>query len=73
MLNVEGPMDPIDPPPSDPSISRKIPLWLKDTLKDAEIHVTLRGTFHESKNPNKYQGYLAAISTIIQSEPSTFE
>ena len=32
MPNVEGPMDPIDPPPS----MRKRPSWLRDTLEDAE-------------------------------------
>ena len=31
------------------------------------------GTFRESKKLNKYLGYLAAISTIVQSEPCTFE
>jgi len=32
------PMDPLDPPPSDPP-TRKITLWLKDILQDAERHV----------------------------------
>ena len=32
-----------------------------------------RGTFRESKKPNRYQGYLAAMSTIIQSELGSFE
>eukprot|EP00253_Pinus_taeda_P012320 PITA_12320 len=73
ILDVEGLMDPIDPPPSEPSTSRKRPLWLKDTLEDAEKHIASRGTFRESKNPNRYQGYLAAMSTIVQSEPCTFE
>eukprot|EP00253_Pinus_taeda_P036164 PITA_36164 len=31
------------------------------------------GTFRESKKPNKYQGYLTAMSTIIQNKPSSFE
>ena len=65
MPDVEGPMDPIDPPPGDPSTSRKRPLWLKDTLEDAERHIAPRGTFRESKKLNKYQGYLAAMSTIV--------
>ena len=66
-------MDPIDPLPCEPSTSRKGPLWLKDTLEDAEKHIAPRATFRESKKPNKYQGYLAAMSTIVQSEPCTFE
>ena len=32
-----------------------------------------RGTFLESKKPNRYQGYLAAMSNIVQSEPGSFE
>ena len=65
--DVEVPMDPIDPPPSDPSTSRKRPLWPKDTLKDLERHVAPRGTFCERKSLNMYQGYLDALSTIVQS------
>ena len=42
--DVEGPMDPIVPPPS----MRKRPSWLRDTLEDAEGHMAPRGTFRES-------------------------
>ena len=69
MPDVEGPMDPIDPSPS----LGKRPSWLRDTLEDAEGHAAPRGTFRESKKPCRYQGYLAAMSTIIQSEPGSFE
>ena len=62
-------MDPIDPPPS----NKRRPSWLRDTLEDAERHIAPRGTFRESKKPKRYQGYLAAMSTIVQSEPRTFE
>jgi len=65
-------MDPIDPRPSEPTTSRKRPLWLKDTLENVEKHIAPRGTFRESKKPNRYQGYLATMSTIVQSEPCTF-
>lgn len=54
MLDVDGRTDPLDPHPCDPSTSRKIPLWLKDTLQDF-------GKFWERKKPNRYQGYLATI------------
>ena len=50
MLDVEGPMDPIDPPTS----LGKRPSWLKDTLEDAEGNMAPRGTFRESKKPNRY-------------------
>ena len=69
MLDVEGPMDPIDPPP----LMRKRPSSLRDTLEDDEGHMTPRRTFRESKKPNRYQGYLAAMSTIVQFEPGSFE
>ena len=73
MPNVEGPMDHIDPPPGDPSTSRKRPLWLKDTREDVERHIAPRGTFCESKKSNRYQGYLVFMSTIVQYKPCTFE
>ena len=69
MPNVEGLIDPIDPPPS----NKRRPSWLRDTLQDVKRHIALRGTFCESKKPNKYQGYLAVMSTIVQSKLGTFE
>ena len=48
MPDVEGPMDPIDPPPSEPSTTRKKPLWLKDILEDVEKHIASR-TFRDVK------------------------
>jgi len=35
MPDVEEPMDPIDPPPYEPSSSKKRPSWLKGLLDDA--------------------------------------
>ena len=69
MPNAEGPMDPIDPPPS----LGKRPSWLRDTLEDVKGHMAPRETFRESKKPSRYHGYLAAMSTIVQSEPGSFE
>ena len=45
----------------------------RDTLEYAERKIAPWGEFHESKKPNRYQGYLAAMSTIVQSEPGSFE
>jgi hypothetical protein len=39
MPDVEEPMGPIDPPPHEPSSSRKRPSWLRGILDDAEGHV----------------------------------
>eukprot|EP00253_Pinus_taeda_P016236 PITA_16236 len=72
MPDVEEPMDSIDPPPHEPSSSRKRPSWLRGLLDDVEGHAAPRGTFHESKKPNRHQGYLTIMSTIIQNEPSSF-
>ena len=38
MPDVEEPMDSIDPPPHEPSSSRKRPTWLRGILDDAEGH-----------------------------------
>eukprot|EP00253_Pinus_taeda_P016551 PITA_16551 len=73
MPDVEGPMDLIDPAPHEPSSSKRRPSWLRETLEDDERHIAPRGTFYESKKPNRYQGYLIAMSTIIETEPCTFE
>eukprot|EP00253_Pinus_taeda_P002870 PITA_02870 len=70
--NPMGSMDPLDPPPHDPP-TRKRPLWLRDTLQDADQHATPRGTFRKCKKPSRYQGYIAVMSNIIQVEPFTFE
>eukprot|EP00253_Pinus_taeda_P026597 PITA_26597 len=42
MPDVEGSMDPIDPPLGDPSTSRKIIFGHKDTLEDIEKHISPR-------------------------------
>lgn len=73
MSDIDEPMDLIDPPPQEPSSSKRRPSWLRETLEDAERHIAPRGTFCESKKPNRYQGYLNVMSTIIQSGSSSFE
>jgi hypothetical protein len=47
--------------------------WVQDTLRDVEKHVILRGTFRESKPPQRFLSYEALISSIIDFEPSSFE
>ena len=53
--------------------TKRRPSWLRDTLEDAERHIAPRGTFRESKKPNRYQGYSVAMTTIVKFEPGTFE
>jgi len=71
--DIDEPMDPIDSPPQESSSFKRRPSWLRETLEDAERHISPRGTFCESKKPNRYQGYLNVMSIIIQNEPSSFE
>lgn len=66
------PMDPLDPHPCDPP-ARKRPPCLRDTLQDDERRAPIRRSFRERKKPCKYQGYVAAMITMIQVEPPTFE
>jgi hypothetical protein len=43
-------------------------------LRDAQEHVeTPRSTFRESKPPRKFPDYMALISSILDSEPSSFQ
>ena len=60
-------MDLIYPSPHEPSSKRRTS-WIREALEDAERHIALRGTFRESRKPNRYQ-----LSTIIKNEPSSFE
>jgi hypothetical protein len=45
----------------------------REILKEAENHATPKGTFRESKKPDKYSGPIAQLNLVIDSEPSTFE
>jgi len=54
MPDIDEPMDLIDPPPHEPSSSKRRTSWLRETLEDADRHIAPRGTFHESKKSNKY-------------------
>jgi len=42
------------------------------TLDDDEGHIAPRGTFHESKKTNRYQGYLTIMRKLIQNERLSF-
>jgi hypothetical protein len=42
-------------------------------LKNVEGHTATRGTFRESRPPHRFSSYVALMSNIIDSEPSSFE
>jgi hypothetical protein len=67
----EEPTRPVDLP-RDVAVTRKRPTWLSDTLQDAEGHATPRGTFRERKKPKRFSSYLALMSHIIDSKPSSY-
>jgi hypothetical protein len=69
------PVDPIDPidVPRDIAVGRKRPACARQTLPEAEGHATPCGTFRESKRPQRFLSYVAAMSLIIDFEPSCYE
>jgi hypothetical protein len=42
-------------------------------LQEVEGHAAPHGTFRESKRPQRFSSYIAAMSHIIDSEPSSYE
>ena len=47
--------------------------WYQNTLQEVEGYVAPKGSFRESKRPHNFSSYVALMSNIIDSEPSTFE
>ena len=54
-------------------VGRKILAWAHQTLQEAEGHAAPHGTFCESKRPQRYSFYTAAMSHIIDFETSCYE
>jgi hypothetical protein len=55
-----------------PSGKRK-PKWLQDTLKDAQSVGSLKRAARESRPPERFCSYVALVTNIIESEPSSYE
>jgi hypothetical protein len=63
-----------DSPPQETTSERRKPKWLQDTLREAQGSVgNLRQAVRESKPPERFCSYIAMVSSIRESEPSTFE
>jgi hypothetical protein len=61
-------------PPQDTTSERKKPKWLQDILRDAQGSVgNPKQAVRESKPPERFCSYIAMVSSIRESEPSTFE
>jgi hypothetical protein len=57
-----------------PSSSVRRPRWFTQTLRDAQEYVGApRSTFRESRPLKKFPNYMALMSNIIDSEPSSFQ
>ena len=74
----DEPIDPIDPVmtidiPEDMAVGQKRPRWAQQTFQDVEGHEATHGTFRESKIPQRFSSYVALMSHIIDSEPTTYE
>ena len=72
------PIDPVDPivPESIPRDTvvlgqRRRLAWVCQTLQDAEGHTAPR-LFRESKGPQRYGCYVALMSSLLDSDPSTY-
>jgi hypothetical protein len=64
--------DSVEFPLEKPLIKRKS-TWCREILKEAEKHAAPKGTFRESKKPDKYLGLIAQLNLVIDSKPSTFD
>ena len=63
---------PLERPVFAPPVKRR-PTWLWETLQEAEKHIAPPGTFRERKRPQKFSGYVAEMSYIIDAKPSSYE
>jgi hypothetical protein len=73
--NIVEPVDPVDHVDhvdvlKDIKVCRKWPAWAHQTLREEKGHAIPCGTFRESKRPQRFSSYVAAMSHIIDSEPS---
>jgi hypothetical protein len=61
-------------PPRDTTSERRKPKWLQDALREAQGSVgNPRQAVRESKPPERFCNYNVMVSSIRESEPSTFE
>ena len=52
--------------------AKRQPAWCRQILQEAEGHAAPKGTFRESRKPQRYSGLAAQVDPII-CEPSSFE
>ena len=52
---------------------RRKPKWLQDTLKEAETVGAPKKPVRESIPPKRFGSYIAMVTDIIKTEPSSYE
>jgi hypothetical protein len=63
-----------DSPPLNTTSERRKSKWLQDILRDAQVSMgNPKHVVRESKPPERFCSYIAMVSSIRESEPSTFE
>jgi hypothetical protein len=61
-------------PPWDTTLERRKPKWLQHTFREAQGSVgNPRQEVRESKSPERFCSYIVMVSSIRESDPSTFE
>ena len=63
--------EPIERFLEEPPVKRR-PGWCRQILKEAEGHAARKGTFRESRKPQRFSGLSVQVDLIIY-EPSSFE
>ena len=70
LVHTEGHEDSV---PQEVTLGRWRPKWLQDTLKEAKDVGEPERIMRRSKAPDRLCSYLAAVTDISHSEPSSFE
>lgn len=52
-------------------MNRKRPLWARKMIQEAKAYASPQGTCRESKRPHRFSSYVALMSEIIKSKPSS--
>jgi hypothetical protein len=60
--------------PQEVTSGKKKPIWFQDTLKEAKEYVgEPHNLMRESIKPDRFGSYLAMVTSITDSKPTTFE
>lgn len=51
--------------------NKKRPLWARKIVEEIENLAALKRNFRESKRPNKFSSYVALMSKIMNSKPTS--